>query len=175
MTPTCTARPFGAFFHGEFEDNFDDDKQNNKFRERHLWPLFNPKTKIAPQEARIECKTLKQIGSCLPLFSVISVRKVRNARIECCKRRDFCGNNRPQTRMVKPFRRGTSGIRRKKIPCCTPQFWITADANYHWRTFLDAHGISAPERRNPRSFLRRRGFLSTQSRRIEDCLGADKL
>lgn len=31
--------------------------------------------------------------------------------------------------------------------------------------------MSNPERRNPRRFLRRRGFLSSQSRRIEDCLG----
>lgn len=30
-------RPFGAFFHGEFEDNSDDDKQHDKFHDRHIF------------------------------------------------------------------------------------------------------------------------------------------
>lgn len=33
-------RPFGAFFHGEFEDNFDDeldDKNKNKFDDHHMF------------------------------------------------------------------------------------------------------------------------------------------
>ena len=32
-----TSWPFGAFFYGEFEDNFDDDKNNNKFNDRHIF------------------------------------------------------------------------------------------------------------------------------------------
>ncbi len=63
-------RPFGAFFHGEFEDNFDDDKQNYKFHDGHI--LTNHKDDFMRVDdmqfvffCRMKCKRLKQKQMCL--------------------------------------------------------------------------------------------------------------
>ena len=72
-------RPFGAFFYGEFEDNFDNDKQHDKVHDRHIFT--NHKDDFMRVDdmqfvffCRMKCKSLKrkQMGSLGKQCSIVS-------------------------------------------------------------------------------------------------------
>lgn len=65
-------RPFGAFFHGEFEDNFDDDQQNDKFHDGHIFTNHqNDFMRVDDVQyvffCRMKCKTLSHQSPAVPL------------------------------------------------------------------------------------------------------------